>query len=125
MTNMVVADEVAAHIEPRRAMAVLMNVGKPLQTSDNIFMTEWVAIFRARELQVDQQVERAYQPLSAKTAVPTTKPNPKSSLGLPILSQTRWMQEWRQLPVCPPRARMGSAYGVVLSLTISRLVPAA
>ena len=65
-------------------MGVLMNVGKPLQTSDNIFMTEWVAVFResgndvtlanlqdaclklvpvvlararARELQVDQQVE--------------------------------------------------------------------
>ena len=86
MTKLVVADEMAAHIEPRRAMAVLMNVGKLLQTSDNIFMTEWVAIFcesglrddvtianlqdaclklvvlaraRARELQVDQQVERA------------------------------------------------------------------
>ena len=26
-------------------MAILMNVGKPLQTSDNIFMTEWVAFF--------------------------------------------------------------------------------
>ena len=63
------------------------------------FMTEWVAIFResglrddviianlqdaclklvvlararARELQVDQQVERAQQPLSAKTAIPAT-----------------------------------------------------
>ena len=70
-------------------------------------MTEWVAIFResgklrddvtianlqdaclklvvlararARELQVDQQVERAQQPLSAKTAIPTTKPKPKGS----------------------------------------------
>ena len=67
-------------------------------------MTEWVAIFlesglrddvtianlqdaclklvvlaraRARELQVDQQVEHAQQPLSAKTAIPTTKPKPK------------------------------------------------
>ena len=106
MTKLVVADEVSAHIEPRRAMAVLMNVGKPLQTADNIFMTEWVAIFResglrddvtvknlqdaclklvvlararARELQVDQQVERAQQPLSAKTAIPTTKPKPKSA----------------------------------------------
>ena len=106
MTKLVVADEVAAHIEPRRAMAFLMNVGKPLQTSDNIFMTEWVAIFResglrddvtianlqdaclnlvvlararARELQFDQQVERAQQPLSAKTAIPTTKPKPKSA----------------------------------------------
>ena len=106
ITKLLVADEVAAHIEPRRAMAILMNVGKPLQTSDNIFMTEWVAIFResglrddvtianlqdaclklvvlararARELLVDQQVERAQQPLSAKTAIPTTKPKPKSS----------------------------------------------
>ena len=69
-------------------------------------MTEWVAIFREsglrddvaiaglqdaclklvvlararpRELQVDQQVERARQPLSAKTAIPTTKPKHKSS----------------------------------------------
>ena len=69
-------------------------------------MTEWVAIFResglrddvtvanlqdaclklvvlararARELQVDQQVERAQQPLSAKTAIPSTKPKPKSA----------------------------------------------
>ena len=29
MTKLVVADEVAAHIEPRRAMAVLMKVGNP------------------------------------------------------------------------------------------------
>ena len=36
MTKLVVADEVSAHIEPRRAMSILMNVGKPLQTSDNI-----------------------------------------------------------------------------------------
>ena len=69
-------------------------------------MTEWVVIFResglrddatvanlqdaclklvvlararARELQADQQVERAQQPLSAKTAIPTTKPKPKSA----------------------------------------------
>ena len=34
---------------------------------------------RARELQVDQQVERAQQPLSAKTAIPTTKPKPKGT----------------------------------------------
>ena len=46
MTKLVVADEVSAHTEPRRAMAILMNVGKPLQTLDNIFMTEWGAIFR-------------------------------------------------------------------------------
>ena len=37
MTKLVVADEVSAHIELRRAMAVLMNVGKPLQTSDNLY----------------------------------------------------------------------------------------
>ena len=100
------ADEVSAHVEPCRAMAILMNVGKLLQTSDNIFMTEWVAIFResglrddvtianlqdaclklvvlararARELRVDQQVERAQQPLSAKTAIPTTKSKPKTT----------------------------------------------
>ena len=100
------SDEASAHIKPRRAMAVLMNVGKPLQTSDDIFTTEWVVIFResglrddvtvanlqdaflklvllararARELQVDQQVERAQQLLSAKTATPTTKPKPKSA----------------------------------------------
>ena len=106
MTKLVVADEVAAHIEPRRAMAVLMNVGKPLQTSDNIVTTERVAIFResglrddvtvanlqdaclklvvlararAHELQVDQQVERAKQTLSAKAARPTTKPKPKGA----------------------------------------------
>ena len=104
MTKLVVADEVSAHIEPRHAMAVLMNAGKPLQTSDNIFMTEWVALSRvgsgrcdhcqpprclsqtrspsrarARELQVDQQVESAQQHLSAKTAIPTTKPKPKGT----------------------------------------------
>ena len=106
MTKLVIADEVSAHIEPRRAMAVLMNVGKPLQIENNIFMTEWVAVFResglrddvtvanlqdaclklvvlararARELQVDQQAERAQQPLSAKTAISTTKPKPKSA----------------------------------------------
>ena len=72
----------------------------------NIFMTEWVAIFResglrddvtvenfqeaylrvvvlararARELQVALQVERAQQPLSAKTAAPTTKSKSKPS----------------------------------------------
>ena len=81
-------------------MAILMNVRKLLQSTENTYMTEWVAIFResglrddvpvanlqeaclklvvlaralARELQVDLQVERAQQPLSAKTAAPTTK----------------------------------------------------
>ena len=36
MTKLVVADEVSAHIEPRRAMAILMNVGKPLQTGTRL-----------------------------------------------------------------------------------------
>ena len=36
MTKLVVAEEVAAHIEPRQATAALMNVGKPLQTSDHL-----------------------------------------------------------------------------------------
>ena len=105
MTKLVVAEEVAAHVEPRRAMAVLMNVGKPLQTSDNIFMTEWVAIFRESGLRDDVTIanlqdaclklvvlaragaqnsrltnkSNVQQPLSAKTATPTTKPKPKSS----------------------------------------------
>ena len=38
MTKLVAADEVA--------MAVLMNAGKPLHTTDGIFMTEWVAFFQ-------------------------------------------------------------------------------
>ena len=80
-------------------MAVLSHVGKPLQASDTLFMTEWVAIFResglrddvsvenlreaclqlavcararARELQVDVQVERASRAVvSANTVTPT------------------------------------------------------
>ena len=101
------ADEISSHIEPRRAMSVLMNVGEPehLQSTDNIFMIEWAAIFResglrddvtianlqdlclklvglararARELQVDLPVEHAQQPLSAKTATPTTKSKSKA-----------------------------------------------
>ena len=107
-------------------MAVLTNIGEPLQSCDNIFVTEWVAIFResglrddvtianlqdaclklvviararARRLQVDMQVrERAQQPLSAKTAIPTTKPKPgpmtktdKQVCRLQILPQARWM----------------------------------
>ena len=86
VTKLVAADEISAYVEPRRAMAVLSHVGKPLQASDTLLMTEWVAIFResglrddvsvenlreaclqlvvcararARELQVDVQVERA------------------------------------------------------------------
>ena len=56
MTKLVVIDEVSAHAEPRRAMAILMNVGKPLQTSDISFMTEWVAIFRESGLRGDVTV---------------------------------------------------------------------
>ena len=101
---MVAADEVSAHIEPRRAMTVLMSVGEPLQTTDNIFMTEWVAVFResglrddvsianlqeaclklvvlatarAREPYVDWQVERSSNPAVAKTAAPTAKSKAK------------------------------------------------
>ena len=79
-------------------MAVLSHVGKPLQASDTLFMTEWVAIFResglrddvsvenlreaclqlvvcararARELQVDVQVERASRAVvTANTGTP-------------------------------------------------------
>ena len=34
-------------------MAVLMNIGKPLQSTDNIFMTEWMAIFHESGLRDD------------------------------------------------------------------------
>ena len=99
VTKLVAADEISAYVEPRRAMAVLSHVGKPLQASDTLFMTEWVAIFResglrddvsvenlreaclrlvvcararARELQVDVQVERASRAVvSANTVTPT------------------------------------------------------
>ena len=148
MTKLVVADEVAAHIEPRRAMAVLMmNVGKPLQTSDNIFTTEWVAIFResglredvtianlqdaclnlvvlararARELQVDQQVERAQQPLSAKTAIPITKPKPKGCVDSFSNQMDARMETIASMHT---HALMASVYGVAPSLIIFRLAP--
>ena len=99
VTKLVAADEISAHVEPRRAMAVLSHVGRPLQASDTLFMTEWVAIFResglrddvsvenlreaclqlvvcaramARELQVDVQVERASRAVvTANTVTPT------------------------------------------------------
>ena len=99
VTKLVAADEILAYVEPRRAMAVLSHVGKPLQASDTLFMTEWVAIFResglrddvsvnnlreaclqlvvcarvrARELQVDVQVERASRAVvTANTVTPT------------------------------------------------------
>ena len=157
MTKLVVADEVAAHIEPRRAMAVLMNVGKPLQTSDNIFMTERIAVFResglrddvtianlqdaclklvvlararACELQVDQQVERAQQPLSAKTAIPTTNPSRRvrqrqtNHYAVSFSNQMDASLRVETLVGMHTRARMGSAYDVALCHTISRLVPA-
>ena len=94
MTKLVAADEVSAHIEPRCAMAVLMNVRKSFQTSDSIFMTEWVAIFCESGLRDDVTAAnlqdaclklvvlaraRAQEPLSAKTAVPTAKPKPKNA----------------------------------------------
>ena len=100
VTKLVAADEISAYVEPRRAMAVLSHVGKPLQASDTLFMTEWVAIFResglrddvsvenlrgaclqlvvcararARELQVDVQVERASRAVVAANTVTPTK----------------------------------------------------
>ena len=47
MTKLVATDEVSAHIEPGRAMAVLVNVGKPYRPQNTSSRTtEWVAIFR-------------------------------------------------------------------------------
>ena len=57
VTKLVAADEISAYVEPRRAMAVLSHVGKPLQASDTLFMTEWVAIFRESGLRDDVSVE--------------------------------------------------------------------
>ena len=100
VTKLVAPDEISAYVEPRRAMAVLSHVGKPLQAQDTLFMTEWVAIFResglrddvsvenlreaclqlvvcararARELQVDVQVERASRAVVAANTVTPTK----------------------------------------------------
>ena len=91
------AEEAGAHVEPCRAMNIL--VGKPFQTQDNLFMTEWVAIFResgfrddvtvhrlqdaclklvvfararAHDMQVDFQVEKANEAIVPKSVV--TKP---------------------------------------------------
>ena len=58
MIKLVAADEPSARIEPRRAMSVLMTVGKPLQTTDCIFMTEWVAIFRESGLRDSDMARR-------------------------------------------------------------------
>ena len=148
VTKLVVVDEVAARIEPRLPwMAVLMNVGRPLQTSDNIFMTEWVAILResglgddvtvanlhlklvvlprarARELQVDQQVERAQQPLSAKTAIPTTKPKPKGATETdkPVCRFFLKPDGCKNGDTC--QSSTGSVYVVAQSHAIFRLVP--
>ena len=57
VTKLVAADEISAYAEPRRAMAVLSHVGKPVQASDTFFMTEWVAIFRESGLRDDVSVE--------------------------------------------------------------------
>ena len=100
VTELVAANEISAYVEPRRAMAVLSHVGKPLQAQDTLFMTEWVAIFResglrddvsvdnlreaclqlvvcararARELQVDVQVERASRAVVTANTVSTNK----------------------------------------------------
>ena len=100
VTKLVAADEISAYVEPRRAMAVLSHGGKPLQAQDTLFMTEWVAIFResglrddvsvenlreaclqlvvcararARELQVDVQVERASRAVVAANTVTPNK----------------------------------------------------
>ena len=100
VTKLVAADEISAYVEPRRAMAVLSHVGKPLQAADTLFMTEWVAIFResglrddvsvrnlretclqlvvcararACELQVDVQVERASRAVVAANTVTPNK----------------------------------------------------
>ena len=100
VTKLVATDEISAYVAPPRAMAVLSHVGKPLQAQDNLFMTEWVAIFResglrddvsvanlreaclqlvvcararARELQVDVQVERPSRAVVAANRVAPTK----------------------------------------------------
>ena len=49
VTRAVAADKAGAHVEPCKVMSMLTCVGKPLQSQDNLFMTEWVAIFRERE----------------------------------------------------------------------------
>ena len=97
--RLVLAEQkISAHIEPTQAMAVLVNVAKPLQTTDNIFMSGSrffesglrddvsianlqearlklvvLAKTQARELHVDWQVERANNTAAAQTAVPTAK----------------------------------------------------
>ena len=82
---------------------------------------------RARELQVDQQVERAQQPLSAKTAaIPTTKPKPKSAPApanqCVAYFSNQMDARMETIASMLTRALMVSAWDVVQSLT-SRLVP--
>ena len=65
MTKLVAADEISAYVEPRRAMAVLSHVGKPLQAQDTLFMTEWVAIFRESGLRDDVSVDNLRDSMSS------------------------------------------------------------
>ena len=75
---------------------------------------------RARELQVDQQVERAQQPLSAKTAIPTTKSKPKGNARTDPDGCKNGENCQYALHIPVP---MGSVCAVAQSRTISRLVP--
>ena len=121
ITKLVVADELSAHIEPRRAMAILMIVGKPLQSTDNIFMTEWVAILRESGLRDDVTVA-SLQEARLKIG------------GLSQGSSTR-TSSWSSSRTCsttPPNATnasiliqepMASAYDVVLRHIVFKIVP--
>ena len=57
VTKSVAADEAGAHVEPRKAMSILTCGGKPLQSQDNLFMTEWVAIFKESGLRDDVTIQ--------------------------------------------------------------------
>ena len=97
VTSLTAAGDAGAHVELQREMSILTHVGKPLQAQNSLFMTEWVAIFResrlrddltvhrlqdaclklvvsararARELQVDFQVEKANKAIVAISATP-------------------------------------------------------
>ena len=98
MTKLVVADELSAHIEPRRAMAVLMNIGKPLQATDSILMTAWVVIFCESGLRDDVTIANL-QEACLKLVVPAwpwvrayelqvdIKSSELTSLSIPRLSR--------------------------------------
>ena len=58
MTKLVVADEASARVEPRRAMSILMYVGKPHQTSDNVFMTLVTRIAATSKSQIASDCNR-------------------------------------------------------------------